>query len=104
MSEREGAYPDSGEKRPETKAEEARREEALSFLIETRRAQNREDAERYLEQMNRIKEKLLMFLKDYTDQYQTLGMYLEIDSKSPLDKGLTVADMQKTSFESIDRT
>src|ERR1043166_4858747 len=41
-----------------------RKQEALNYLIETGRVKTPEEAELYLESLNRLKEKLLLFVRD----------------------------------------
>src|SRR6266849_6177506 len=59
----------SGERREsstdyEGQRTERRRQEALTHLIETGRAKTPEEAEHYLDSLNRLRNKLLLFVQD----------------------------------------
>jgi hypothetical protein len=87
----------------EKRREEQRTQEALTYLVETGRARTLEDAEQYLESLNRIKEKLLLFareqlLEEIHSDYTPAGWGIEYTAcgNSPNLDNLVVSRIDRT--------
>src|SRR5437867_3296241 len=76
--------------------ERRKREEALTHLVESGRAESREAAEQYLNTVNQIKEKLIQFIRDrVTAKPGTATSYSERPFIQYRDAEATPADLDK---------
>ena len=83
--------------------EERRKEKTLTHLIESRRAEDSEAAERYLENLNAIKEKLVLFVRDELSAERS---YREPSIHPRIEYGsgeASSANLDQITLEDIDR-
>ena len=89
----------------ERERERHRNEEALTYLMESGRSENREAAEQYLSTLNQIKEKLLTFSRDYGfRQSNTRTSGIERPSIGYGELEVTADVLDKVTSEDFDRS
>ncbi|HYR88525.1 MAG TPA: hypothetical protein VE422_30880 [Terriglobia bacterium] len=79
-------------------------EDALTYLIETRRAQTAEEAERYLETLNQVKEKLVCYAKDELQRRNAKGFVSSSAPRIEFEWEGRDADPDTLNINQIDRT
>lgn len=85
----------------EKEKEEEERRAALTYLIDTGRAKTPEEAEHYLDSLNRLKEKLLMFVREQLmdDTYAHKPIVMRYRGRA-----INKSDLDKMGLETIHRT